>query len=285
MNAREVGRRALSTVLVTGASSGIGHAVARALAARGHRVFAAARRLDRLVQLEHHDSRISAIPMNVADPGSIDAAAERITEMTDGQGVHAVINNAGYALSGPVVALSGEAVRHQYQTNVFGVLDVTRAFIPPMLERGAGRIINVSSVLGRVSLPGLGIYSSTKFALEGMSDALRVELASRGIDVVLIEPGFVRTELGAASATESERFHLHGDAYEDLVEKTASYVARWAGRAGSIDTVVAAVTEAVVSPSVRARYSMPRGQRHLFALLRLAPDRVVDGVHHRLAGL
>src|SRR5438552_126025 len=119
-------------VLVTGASSGIGKAAAVEFAARGHTVFAAARRLDALERLASEHEGIAAVELDVTDPDSVKAAAARVEELTGGFGVDVLVNSAGYALGGPVEALSGEAVAHQFQTNVFGLLDVTRAFLAPM---------------------------------------------------------------------------------------------------------------------------------------------------------
>src|SRR5271156_215506 len=212
-------------VVVTGASSGIGKAAALEFAARGHTVFAAARREDELAKLAAASAaRITAVPLDVTDAESVAAAATRIDELTDGHGVDVLVNSAGYALGGAVEALSSEAVQHQFQTNVFGLLDVTRAFLPRMRERRNGRIINVSSVVGRVVFPGMGVYAATKYALEALSDALRMELAPFDVSVVLVEPGFVKTDIGDASRQQAADFDLAPAGYEELIAKPAAFV-------------------------------------------------------------
>jgi short-subunit dehydrogenase len=132
----------------------------------------------------------------------------------------------GYALAGPLQALSNEAVEHQFATNVFGLLKITRAFLPRMRERRSGRVINVSSVVGRVAFPGLGVYSATKFAVEALSDALRMELAGFGVSVVVIEPNFVATNLGIPSHDQAARFPAATSGYEQLTAISKSYLDR-----------------------------------------------------------
>ncbi len=265
------------SVLVTGASSGIGKATAVAFAARAHTVFAAARREDELRELARASPRISAVPMDVTDAASIAAAVERIDELTAGHGVDVVVNSAGYALGGPVEALPGDAVRHQFETNVFGLLDVTRAFLPKMRERADGRIINVSSVVGRVVFPGMGVYAATKFALEALSDALRMELAPFGVAVVLIEPGFVKTDIGSASERQAADFAVAPDGYEELIAKTREFVTSQVEANGiAPERVARQVVDAAEAGNPRARYLLPASSRILVGVMRRLPDRAAD---------
>jgi NAD(P)-dependent dehydrogenase (short-subunit alcohol dehydrogenase family) len=264
-------------VLVTGASSGIGRATSSEFAERGHAVFAAARRAGELEQLARANERIEAVPIDVTDPASVSAAARRVDQMTSGYGVDALVNCAGYALVGPVEALSGEAVEHQFQTNVFGLLDVTRAFLPRMRERGSGRIVNVSSVVGRVVFPGMGVYSATKFALEALSDALRMELAPFGVTVVLVEPGFVKTDIGEASQRQAAPFAPAAEGYEELTEKTIEFVSKQAADNGIRPQRVARlIARAVESRNPRARYLLPASSRVLLGLMAMLPDAAAD---------
>ena len=264
-------------VLVTGASSGIGRATALEFAARGHAVFAAARRVDPLEELAASGERIAAVPMDVTEAESVRRARARVDELTAGHGVDVLVNSAGYALGGPVEALSSEAVRHQFETNVFGLLDVTRAFLPQMRERGSGRIVNVSSVVGRVAFPGMGVYAATKFALEALSDALRMELAPFGVGVVLIEPGFVRTDIGAGSARQAADFELTPDGYEELIAKTSDFVAKQVAENGIAPEAVARlIADAGEAGSPRARYLMPASSKLLVGLMTTLPDRAAD---------
>jgi NAD(P)-dependent dehydrogenase (short-subunit alcohol dehydrogenase family) len=264
-------------VLVTGASSGIGKATALEFARRGHTVFAAARRASELEELARADERIEAVPIDVTDVVSVSAAAGRVDQLTAGYGVDALVNCAGYALGGPVETLSGEAVEHQFQTNVFGLLDVTRAFLPRMRERGTGRIVNVSSVVGRVVFPGMGVYSATKFALEALSDALRMELAPFGVSVVLVEPGFVKTDIGEASQRQAAPFATAADGYEELTKKTVEFVSKQVADNGIPPQRVARqIARAVESRNPRARYLLPASSKVLVGLMTRLPDGAAD---------
>jgi NAD(P)-dependent dehydrogenase (short-subunit alcohol dehydrogenase family) len=264
-------------VLVTGASSGIGKASALELASRGQAVFAAARRASELEELARLNERIEAGPLDVTDAASVSAAVGRVDELSSGYGVDVLVNCAGYALGGPVEALSGEAVEHQFQTNVFGLLDVTRAFLPRMRERRSGRIVNVSSVVGRVVFPGMGVYSATKFALEALSDALRMELAPFGVSVVLVEPGFVNTEIGDASQRQTAGFSPATDGYEELTKKTIEFVSKQVADNGIAPQRVARqIVHAVESRRPKARYLLPVSSKVLVGLMTRLPDGAAD---------
>lgn len=189
------------TILITGATAGIGRHTALALARAGHRVFAAGRRENALQSLEKEaltsggaGHRLVGIVLDVTKADSIAAAKKLIDEETDGYGVDAVVNNAGYGMLGPLEVIDDAALRAQFDTNVFGLMAVTRAFIPKMRERRFGRVVNVSSMGGRMTFPLMGAYNATKYAVESLSDALRNELHPFGIGVVLVEPGYIRTE-------------------------------------------------------------------------------------------
>jgi NAD(P)-dependent dehydrogenase (short-subunit alcohol dehydrogenase family) len=186
----------VSTIVITGATAGIGRAAAILLANKGHRVFAAGRNSDALAELDSGYENITPLPMDVNDPESVEAAAAAVRDALDGA-PDILVNNAGYALCGPLESIPDEDWLRQYQTNVLGLVRVTRAFLPGMRERRRGRIVNVSSVAGRVTLPFFGPYNSTKHAVESISDSLRHELRPHGIDVVVIEPGAVKTRFGS----------------------------------------------------------------------------------------
>jgi len=263
-------------VLVTGASSGIGRATAVELAARGHTVLAAARREKELGELAVQHG-IAPVPIDVTDAKSVLAAAGHVQELTGGYGVDVLVNSAGYALGGPVESLSGEAVQHQFATNVFGLLDVTRAFLPAMRARGNGQVINISSVVGRVVFPGMGVYSATKYALEALSDALRMELAPFGVSVVLIEPGFVSTDIGDASQRQAADFDLVGDGYEVMISKTREFVAKQVAENGiAAEKVAALIANAAEANNPRPRYVLPASSRVMVSIMTRLPDRLAD---------
>jgi NADP-dependent 3-hydroxy acid dehydrogenase YdfG len=273
-------------ILITGASSGIGRAAAIELAGRGHRVFASARRIAALEELAAAHPGIVAVPLDVTDDASVDTAVRAVDELTSGHGLDVLVNNAGYALGGPVEALSGEAVEHQFQTNVFGLLRVTRAFLPSMRARRAGRVINLSSVVGRVAFPGMGVYGATKFAVEALSDALRMELAGFNIFVSLIEPGFVATDIGVASAQQAAAFPVSIDGYEELATAAGTYVARQiAENSISAEQVASRIADAATARRPKRRYLLPANSRVLVALMGVLPAGAADRAKRRVLGL
>ena len=173
-------------ILITGCSSGIGFDAAKTLAQRGHQVIATCRKIEDMEKLTQLG--LDGILLDLNDNASIASAFKTVTTMTDGK-LDVLINNAGYGQIGALEDLTAELVLAQFQTNVFGLMELTRRVIPIMREQGHGRIINVSSVLGVISLPLKGAYNASKYAVEGLSDTLRLELKPAGIDVITIEPG------------------------------------------------------------------------------------------------
>ncbi len=273
-------------VLITGASSGIGRAAAVELAGRGHRVFASARRLAALEELAQAHPGIAAVPLDVTDDASVDDAVRAVDELTAGHGLDVLVNNAGYALGGPIEALSGEAVEHQFQTNVFGLLRVTRAFLPSMRARRSGRLINLSSVVGRVAFPGMGVYGATKFAVEALSDTLRMELAGFNISVSLVEPGFVATGIGAASAQQAAEFPVTIDGYEELATAAGTWVAKQiAENAISPEQVARRIADAATARRPKARYLLPASSRVLVGTMGALPSGAADRAKRRVLGL
>ena len=185
---------ASSSVLITGCSTGIGRATAKRLVAGGRTVYATARRPETLPELEAAGCRTLAL--DVTDEASMQAAVDAVEG-----GVGVLINNAGYSQSGALETLPMESVRRQFETNVFGLLRMCQLVLPGMRAAGAGTIVNVSSMGGRLTFPGGGAYHATKYAVEAMSDALRMEVGRFGIDVICVEPGLIRTEFGSTAAS------------------------------------------------------------------------------------
>jgi len=181
-------------VLITGCSSGIGHCVAHGLQRRGYRVIASARKTADVERLRREG--LTCIRLDLDDPASIDQAIDEVAELT-GNSLFALFNNAGFGQPGAVEDLSRAVIRAQFETNVFGTLELTNRLIPWMRQAGEGRIIQNSSVLGMVSLAYRGAYNASKYALEGLYDTLRLELAGTGIHAILIEPGPIRSRFRA----------------------------------------------------------------------------------------
>lgn len=274
----------MKMVLITGATAGIGRDVALTLAKRGYRVYATGRREDALAELRASGggANLVAFALDVTDPASIAAAAARIDVETDGQGVDVLINNAGYGQMGPIEGVSDALVRKQYETNVFGLLNVTRAFVPKMRARGAGRVINVSSVGGRFTAPFMGVYTSTKYAVESLSDALRIELSAFGVDVVLIEPGYIRTNFGDTSmAGLSEA--MVGTPWAHLLDRASTVMARFDATGSAPSVVSTAILKAIEARRPRARYFAP-GWAGLGLVVNWLPTRLADWTIRKALG-
>jgi len=271
------------TILITGATSGIGRDAALHLAARGHRVIATGRNARALAELR--EAGLLALRLDVTDPESIAAVEREVDALTDGRGLDALVNNAGYGLLGPLEMLSDADVRAQFETNVFGLLAVTRAFLPAMRERGRGRIVNVSSVGGRITFPLGGAYHATKYAVEAMSDALRMELRQFGVEVVLIEPGYIDTGFTQTTLDLLEPYKQPGSPYAAslaLADGADEKLARFAAKPRAVSR---AIEKAIVRRWPRARYVAP-GINAMGPWMRwLLPTRLLDWVFRRVAGL
>ncbi len=193
-----VSHNTTKTVLVTGATAGIGRHVALDLAGRGHRVFATGRNPQALASLSGEaaarDLPLTTVVLDVTSEDSIASALATVRGATGGYGVDVLINNAGYGQGGPLLEVDDATLRSQFDTNVFGLMAVTRAFVKDMLGRGRGWVVNVSSVGGRVTFPLFGAYHASKYALEALSDALRCELQPFGVHVALVEPGPIHSQ-------------------------------------------------------------------------------------------
>jgi NAD(P)-dependent dehydrogenase (short-subunit alcohol dehydrogenase family) len=267
------------TVLVTGCSTGIGRATAGMLRARGYRVLATARGADDLAALEAEG--FETIPLDLGDADSVAACAEAAIERTGG-GPWGLFNNAGFGLPGAVEDLTRDALRAQFEVNLFGTVDLTVRLLPAMRKARSGRIVMNSSVVGFFSLPFRGAYSASKFALEGISDALRRELAGTGVFVSLVEPGPVRTRFRENARTA---FGTHVDGtesphaarYAAMAERSLS-----AGRPAPFtlppEAVGRAVLKALTARRPRARYRVTVPAHAMGVLVRVLPDRMLDAL-------
>ena len=259
--------------LVTGASSGIGATTAKHLAKAGFLVYAAARRTDRLEELRR--ARIRPLSMDVTDDDSMTAGVRQV--LGDAGRIDALVNNAGYGSYGAVEDVPLDEARRQFDVNLFGMARLTQLVLPGMRERGSGRVVNVSSMGGRFAAPFGGWYHATKFAVEGFSDALRQELAPFGVQVVVIEPGGIRTEWGGIAADSALQQSGEG-AYGPRVQRVVSALSG-SERFGSQPSVVArAITRAVTAKRPRTRYAIGAGAKPVIIARRLLPDRAMDAV-------
>ena len=263
-------------VLITGATSGIGRTTALHLAKLGHHVIASGRKMPELESLKKEalPGKLDIVGLDVTSSVSIDAAVQAVAKLTGGKGPDVLVNNAGFGVLGPTAEISDAEMRRQYDTNVFGLMAVTRAFLPKMLERRAGRVINVSSVGGRMTLPFFGVYNSTKYAVESLSDALRYELRPFGIDVALIEPGVIRTnfESTAVGNLGAMRDGAYGQAFAKYEE-----MSKMADKFASNPIVIAkAIARAVKARRASARYVAPRTTNFVLWFQAIAPTFVWD---------
>ena len=271
------------SVLITGCSSGIGRATARAFLAADWQVFATARTVDDLADLE--EAGCETLALDVTDPEAVASAVEETVDIAGS--IDCVVNNAGYAQMGPLEDVATVDLHRQFDVNVYGPHRLTRAALPHMRAQGEGRIINVSSVVGRISLPGAGAYAGSKHALEAMSDALRGEAEEFGIDVVVVEPGPVETNFSDRvddELPEDERTPAYESLYELYDE--AQLIGGGSGGpfASDPDDVAAAILDAATSPEPPARYPVgPIAQYGLYA--RHLPDRLRDAVYGLLRKL
>ena len=272
-------------VLITGATAGIGRVTALHLAKRGHHVIATGRKPAELAKLktEAGDLPLDTLQLDVTSTASIAAAVQAAETLTGGQGIDVLVNNAGFGVLGPTSEINDADMRAQFETNVFGLMSVTRAFLPQMRARRSGRIINVSSVGGRITLPYFGVYNSTKYAVESLSDSLRYELRAFGIDVTLIEPGVIRTNFEATAVANLTAFAstAYGPAiakYEEMSKQADRF-------AGEPIVVAKAITRAVEARRPAARYVAPRFNSVAFAMSALLPTRVWDWAMRKAARL
>jgi len=270
-------------VLITGCSTGIGYCCAKGLQQRGYQVFASARRAEDVERLR--DEGLEALPLDLDDSQSIADAVESVLERTGGR-LYALFNNAGFGQAGAIEDLSRQALREQFETNFFGLVELQNRIIPVMRAQGEGRIIQDSSVLGFVAMPYRGAYVASKYALEGMTDALRLELAGTGIHPVLIEPGPILTRFRANSLAAFRR-HVdiagspHRERYEAMLERLEKE-----GEAVPFtlppEAVLKKLIRALEARRPKARYYVTLPTYLFGGLKRVLSDRLLDRIVSRV---
>jgi NAD(P)-dependent dehydrogenase (short-subunit alcohol dehydrogenase family) len=270
------------TVLITGCSSGIGKVTARLLAERGHRVVATA----------PSEALLADCPDNAALRAVLDVTSDEsvrravaLAERELGP-ISVLVNNAGYCQPGPIEQLSDAQIAQQFEVNVFGALRTVRAVLPAMRAAGRGRIINVSSVVGVVSFPFIGLYAASKHALEGLSDALRIEVAPFGIQVVVVEPGWIRTNFARTATNLADRSLLaDGQPYALALRRAEARQDYMKYADGTPEQVADTLVRALEARTPRTRYRITAVSKWFPVLKTVTPTRAFDGLHRLLVGL
>jgi len=265
-------------VLITGAGTGIGRACALYLADEGFQIIAAGRREEPLAALEkERPGLIIGVTLDVTDNAPVEAAIAKISP------VDHLVNNAGASVMGPIEAVSHDEWRRQFEVNVFGVANMIRAVLPQMRQRGTGRIVQIGSVTGRVVPPFMGCYGASKHALEGMTDALRREVAGTSIHVSLVRSGFVNTQFGEQEQASLKK-HAH-PAYDEALNRFATWHHEKGHKAAPDPVVVAqAVERALTDATPRTRYACPPQAQRFLLLRNVLPARMVDRIIARTTG-
>ena len=266
-------------VLITGCSSGIGRATALLLAKQGIPVLATARRLESLEGLEQYPN-ISVAELDVTKPDQCRSVVEQVGPFWG------LVNNAGYGLMGPSEELMDKGLREQFETNFFGMVRLCGLVLPQMRKQGKGTIINVGSVMGKLTFPMSGAYSATKYAMEAYCDTLRVEVAPFGVKVVLLEPGSIETRFKANVETVSLPFLEEKDSpYFEITQKVIRAFQKQSGVGLSPDHVARVIAKILTKRNPRARYVITHRARIGILFRHLLPDRIWDFIISKSFGL
>lgn len=281
----------MRAAVITGVSTGIGHACAIELARQGVHVFGSVRHLadgDRLrVEL---DDRFTPLVFDVTDAGAVQAAAAQVATAVGDAGLWGLVNNAGIAVSGPLQHLPVDDLRRQFEVNLFGLLSVTQAFLPLLGARRAcphppGRVVNIGSVSGRIAFPFLGPYSASKHALEALSDSLRRELLIYGIDVIVIQPGAIRTPIWDKAGQEDATWLAGTDYYKAAIRLQRGAVAQGQENGLPPEQVAQTVFKALSRAKPKTRYVLAKNKFTNWWLVRALPDRWFDKLIARMLKL
>jgi NAD(P)-dependent dehydrogenase (short-subunit alcohol dehydrogenase family) len=267
-------------VLISGASTGMGAATARELASRGYHVLAGVRRAADADALRA--TNLEPVILDITDPHQIEAVAGRVAADPARRPLRAVINNAGIAINAPVELLSMEEWRRQFEVNFFGHIAVTKAFLPA-LHASSGRVVNISSIGGKIAMPTYGAYAGAKFAMEAMSDALRRELAPHGVQVVVVEPGGVRTEMTGhgierANDTLASMSPAQRGRYGPLLQAIINQATAFTTSGLPSEAAGRIIADATTVRRPRSRYTIGRDAAILTRLSRILSDRLLDRI-------
>jgi NAD(P)-dependent dehydrogenase (short-subunit alcohol dehydrogenase family) len=275
-----------SITLITGSSSGIGLATSLYLARRGYTVWATMRNLEKASELrkiiESERLPIELAQLDVCDDSSVKEAVAQILQKSGR--IDVLVNNAGYGLRGAIEEVSLDEWKRQFETNFYGVIRVTQAVLPQMRAQRSGAIVNISSVLGRMAIPFSGPYTASKFALEGLTETLRYELAPWNIKVVLIEPGFIATNF-QQNAQLAQAAQSQDSPYALFKQASGRRVQRNIYRAAPPERVAETIYRAITHPRPKLRYAVGRDARLVLPLRRFLPEGLFERILKRQLGL
>jgi NAD(P)-dependent dehydrogenase (short-subunit alcohol dehydrogenase family) len=282
----------MKSVVITGVSTGLGRATAEDLAAHDYHVFGSVRREKDAAEIQAKLGKsFTPLLFDVTDEAAIRAAADKVAAILNaqGQGLTGLINNAGMSLNGPLMHIPVSKLRQQFEVNVLGLVAVTQTFLPLLGAKlpqryPPGRIINISSVGGRIAFPFIGAYAACKHAIEGLSDSLRRELLIYGVDVIVLEPGSVKTAIWDKAEQEDLSMYANTD-YMEIMRGFQKAMLEM-GRAGVAPEVVSrTIREALESVHPKTRYALPDNYIMTWLLPRFLPDRWLDRIIASRVGL
>ena len=259
------------TVLITGASAGIGKATAIYLAENGYNVYGAARRVEKMAELKAHG--IKPIALDVTEDKSIEACVEQIFK--EAGSIDILVNNAGFGSEGAIEDVSKQDAKYQMEVNVFGAMHLTQLVLPKMRQNRYGKIINISSIGGKIALPLGGWYHASKFAIEGLSDSLRMEVKPFGIDVIVIEPGGVKSEWGDIAIESLVRVSGNA-AYKDMAKGAEKSFRRTEANNSEPIIIARLIKKAIEVSRPSARYAGGSMAKPLLFLRSILSDKVLD---------
>jgi short-subunit dehydrogenase len=259
------------TVLITGASAGIGRATAIYLAENGYNVYGAARRVEKMDELKAYG--IKPIALDVTEDKSVEACVEQIFQ--EAGGIDILVNNAGFGSEGAIEDVSKQDAKYQMEVNVFGAMHLTQLVLPKMRQNGYGKIINISSIGGKIALPLGGWYHASKFAIEGLSDSLRMEVKPFGIDVIVIEPGGVKSEWGDIAIENLIRVSGNA-AYKEMATGAEKSFRRTELNNAEPIIIAKLIKKAIEVKKPRTRYAGGNMAKPLLFLRGILSDRVFD---------
>jgi NAD(P)-dependent dehydrogenase (short-subunit alcohol dehydrogenase family) len=276
-------------VFISGATSGIGLATAKTMIAHSWRVIGTGLPDDDFAPLRELGEKVLALPADITKAKSIAQTQEQVSAWAGEQGLQGLVNNAGIQVPGVLEMLPLDAIKYQFEVNLFGHIAMTQALLPT-LRQGRGRIVNVSSIMGKVAMPVLGAYSMSKHALEAMTDVLRMELRPWGIPVIAVEPGAIATPMTDSMTSLLAQNSAQDDSdstalYEALTEDMTKALQQQSKQAIPVEKVAQVIATALTSKKPKTRYNTDPAGAGLMLMRRLAPDSIGDTILMRALGL